>query len=290
MTLGDLALPLRRLGWRAFALAPRPAGQRATNLFSTTRALGIRPADVVPLGARRFTTDDPDVRGGYLWDADGDGPIALLVHGWGIDSSSMYPLVAPLRALGYRVAAFDAPGHGVWTGSQATMTQFTRATGAVMDALGDVRVVVAHSLGSIAATGAIAARRRAGVACLSLIAPTCTLTGVLERWSASELRLRRSIVDGVYTELHHRNGVPVSHWDVVGLGADLDLPVLAIHDPQDEVVPFSDAQAIEAGLHDVRLVTASGEGHYGILMAAAVQETVAAFVTRHTASEGEAVL
>ncbi|WP_262401369.1 alpha/beta fold hydrolase [Actinomadura sp. CNU-125] len=149
-------LPVRRLGYAAVGtVAPAAAGRRATDAFSTTRALGLRPDDVVP-DARRFTVGgDPDVRGGYLWGED--GPVALLVHGWGIDSSSMQALVPPLRALGYRVATFDAPGHGVAAGSQATMTQFTRATGAVLDALGDtfgeVRAVVAHSLGSIAAAG-----------------------------------------------------------------------------------------------------------------------------------------
>jgi pimeloyl-ACP methyl ester carboxylesterase len=284
-------LAVRRLGYAAFgAVAPGAAGRRATDAFSTTRALGLHPDDVVPLGARRFAVDgDEHVRGGYLWGEDEGGPVALLVHGWGMDSSSMHALVGPLRELGYRVAAFDAPGHGVSEGSQATMTQFTRATGAVLDTLGDVRVVVAHSLGSIAATGAVAERPDLPVDCMVLIAPTCTLTGVLERWSRSELRLRRPVVEEIYRELRRRNGVPVSHWDVTGLGGGLDLPVLAVHDPGDDVVPFSEAEAVAAGLRDVRLEAApGGPGHFGILMAAPVRETVGAFIVEHASTETEA--
>lgn len=280
---------VRRLGYATLGvLAPERTGRHATDVFSTTRALGVYPDDAMPLGARRFRVHgDPDVREGFLWGEE--GPVALLVHGWGTDSSSMHGLVRPLRALGYRVAAFDAPAHGACEGSQATMTQFTRSVGAVLDTLGDVRVVVAHSLGSIAAVGAAAERPATSIDCLALIAPTCTLTGVLERWSRGDLRLRRPTVERIYQELHRRNGVPVSHWDVVGLGRDLRLPVLAIHDPEDDVVPFTEAEAIADGLGDVRLERAPGHGHIRILMAPAVREMITGFVSQHASRDERAI-
>jgi pimeloyl-ACP methyl ester carboxylesterase len=284
VTQAWVPLPARRLGHGALGrIAPALAGRFATTAFSSTRTSGIHPADVLPLGARRFDVPaEPDIRGGYLWGEA--GMTALLVHGWGADSSSMHGLVTPLRALGYRVAAFDAPGHGVSAGTQATMAQFTRATGAVLDALGDVRVMVAHSLGSIAAVGAAAGRLDLAVDSLTLIAPACTLTGVLERWLASELRLGRPIADRIYQELLRRNGVPVSHWDVVGLGEDLACPVLVVHDPRDDLVPYSEAEAIAAGLRDARLEAAPGCGHLGILMSQAVKDLVAGFAARHASS------
>ncbi|MFD0381879.1 alpha/beta fold hydrolase [Streptomyces stramineus] len=225
--------------------------------------------------------------GGYLW--GDDGPTALLVHGWGADSTSMYSLITPLRELGYRVAAFDAPAHGVSKGKQATMTQYTVAVRAALDSLGGARVVVAHSLGSIAAIGAVAARPEERVDCITLVAPTCTLTAVLERWSRDELRLSRSTVDRVYRELHRRNGVPVSHWDVVGLGRALDIPVLALHDPDDPVVPICEAEAIAEGLRDVRLQRTPGRGHMGILMSPEVKSAVSAFVAEHGTRTGETI-
>jgi pimeloyl-ACP methyl ester carboxylesterase len=284
VTAWKAPLTARRLGHAALGrLAPGYAGRLAADVFSDTRAAGTRPADTVPLGARRFDVPgDPDVRGGYLWGTE--GPVALLVHGWGTDSSSMTYLVRPLRELGYRVAAFDAPGHGCWAGTRATMTQFTRATGAVLDALGDVRVIVAHSLGSIAAAGALAARPAVRPDSLVLIAPANTLSGVLDRWVESELRLRRPIVNRIYAELHRRNGVPLSHWDVVGLGGTLHCPVLVIHDPDDPVVPFREAQVVVAGLRNGRLSVMPGLGHYAILMSPAVRDQVAAFTERAAAS------
>ncbi|MEU5419258.1 alpha/beta fold hydrolase [Streptomyces sp. NPDC001407] len=281
---------LRRFAHAAVgAVLPGVGGRWATDVFSRTRPLGGRPDNVLPLGARRFAVrGNPDVRGGYLWGDDG-GPTALLVHGWGSDSSSMYSLIAPLRQLGYRVAAFDAPAHGVHEGTQATMTQFTTAVGAVLDSLGGARVVIAHSLGSIAAVGAVAARPRRSTDCLALLAPTCTLTSVLEGWARDELRLSHAIVDRIRTELHRRNGVPVTHWDVVGLGRGLDCPILALHDPDDPVVPFREAEAIAAGLPDVRLERAPGRGHMGILMSPEVKSAVSAFVAEHGTRTGETI-
>jgi pimeloyl-ACP methyl ester carboxylesterase len=284
VTTGRVPLPVRRLGHAALGrIAPGLAVRIATDAFTSSRTLGPRPDDVPPLGARRFSVGGaPDIRGGYLW--GDEGPTALLVHGWGADSSGMHGLVAPLRALGYRVAAFDAPGHGVSAGTRTTMPQFTRATRDVLDALGDVRMIVAHSLGSIAAVGAAARCPAPPVECLVLLAPTCTLTGVLHRWARSELRLRRRIVTCVGRELHRRTGVPISHWDVVGLGADLDCPVLVIHDPQDDVVPYSEAETITAGLRHARLEATPGHGHFGILVAPAVREHMTAFAAAHATS------
>jgi pimeloyl-ACP methyl ester carboxylesterase len=271
-------LAARRLGHAALGrAAPWAAGRIAAGTFSSTRPMGARPDDVLPLGAHRFTVNgDPDVSSGYLW--GDEGPTALLVHGWGADSSSMQGLVAPLRSLGYRVAAFDAPGHGAWAGTRATMTQFTRATRAVATTLGDVRVIVAHSLGAIAAVGAVAQRPALPVDCLTLVAPAATLTGVLERWSRSELRLRRPIVRRIYRELHRTNGVPVAHWDVLGLGGEIGQPVMVIYDPGDDVVPPAEAQAVAAGLRDARLTAVPGQGHYGILTAPEVRDIIGSFV------------
>ncbi|WP_416967883.1 alpha/beta fold hydrolase [Streptomyces sp. 4F14] len=271
---------IRRLAYAAAgALAPGPAGRRATDAFSTTRAFGIHPDDLPPLGARTFPVPGaPRVREGYLWGPD-DAPTALLVHGWGADSSSMHSLIGPLRALGYRVAAFDAPGHGVSAGTQATMTEYVDALGAVLDTLGPVRAAVAHSLGSIVTAAALAGRPHQRIDSLTLVAPTRTLGGVLDRWATGRLPTRTA--DLIRAELHRRNGVPVTHWDLLPHGRRLTAPVLVVADPHDPVVPFAEAETIAAGLPRARLRSVPGSGHLGILMAAETKETTAAFVAEH---------
>lgn len=208
------------------AVAPRIGVRWATDTFSNTRTLGIRPDNVLPLGARQFTCEGgADAPQGYLWEVEGDSQgTALLVHGWASDSSSMHSLVAPMREIGFTVAAFDGPAHGVREGAHATMTQYADAVGAVLRTLPDVRVVIAHSLGGIAAISGAVERTDTELDALVLIAPPCTLGGVLDRWDGSGLRVSPATVEGVYAELHRRNGVPVSHRDVVGLGSGMEVP------------------------------------------------------------------
>ncbi len=268
---------VRGLGYAVGGVvAPAFTARRATNAFAVTRPLGVRPADLPPLGATTFRIDaSRDVRTGYLW-GDGTGT-ALLVHGWGTDSSSMHGLVAPLRAAGLRVAAFDAPGHGVAPGAVATIRQFTESVTSVVDTLADVRVVVAHSLGSIATVAALASRAELSLDGIVLLAPACTLTGALDRWAAG--RIPHRVRDRVAGELGRRNGVPAGHWDIRTLGRGLDVPVLVVHDPADPLVPFAEARAAAEALPRARLAAVRGPGHAGVLTAAPVKRLISTFLT-----------
>jgi hypothetical protein len=65
-------------------------------------------------------------------------------------------------------------------------------------------------------------------------------------------------------ELHRRDGVPISHWDIRTLGLDAAVRVCVLHDPQDHSIPVRDALEIAAGGR-AELIEAPGVGHHGIL-------------------------
>lgn len=289
---------LRTMTSVAARFTPRLAGRLATDAFSVTRTPGVAPDDVVPLGAHRIAvTGDPDVTSAFVWEADGPGwpggaggaggPTALLVHGWRVDSSCMSPLVAPLRRLGLRVVAFDAPGHGIWPGTQATMAEMARAAGHVADTLGDVRVVVAHSVGGLAALSAVTRRPGLRLDAVVLVSPVADLSHVVEHWAVAERRLARAVVDDMYRELAERNGVPTSHWDVRVLGPGLDAPVLVAHDPADDVVPFAEGELAAAALGAPPVVPLPGGGHWRALASPVLAAAVTEFLTKHVLSVPE---
>lgn len=255
------------------------AGRKATDLFGYTRGLiKAPPKDVTPLGARRFDISGiPDVRHGYIW-SRGKGTI-LLVHGWGANSSSMYSFVRGLQQQGFKVAAFDAPAHGVSPGHVTTMTDFKNSVKAVITELDDVVGMVAHSLGSISATGALAELgQEHQVRGFCLLAPPATLPEVIRRWSRGFLQLKPDTLKAMHTELWLRNGVPVEHWNIPVLGRDLEMPLLVLHDPKDDVVPFCESERIASQLPMATLEAVPGQGHVRILSDAAVVDRVAAFL------------
>jgi pimeloyl-ACP methyl ester carboxylesterase len=263
-------------------LAPGLAGRIAADAFGRSRPKGSRTLFRMPLGAQAFEiAGNEDVRQGYLWKSH--GPTVLLVHGWGSDSSSMIGFVKPLLALGFQVASLDAPAHGASAGNMTTMTRFVRAVGAAIKSLGNVQVVVGHSLGSIASVAAIAhasPRHAQAVKRLVLIAAPVSLSAVLERWATSEhQQLPRAVIGRIYDRLHVQNGVPVSHWDISVLGAAMDVPALVVHDEHDPVVPLAEAQRLVRSLKNARLEQTSGLGHSRILSAAPVKELITRFIS-----------
>jgi len=278
----QLQAGLRRLGYQLGArVAPRWAGKRAADAFGRSRQRANQRDFRAPLGARELPVQGcPDLQRLYVW--PGAGPTVLLVHGWGADSSSMSGFIKPLLARGYRVASFDAPAHGASPGRQTTMTRFVAATRASIEALEDVRFIVAHSLGSIAAIAGVEQApptRAAQVRGLVLLASPSSLSSVLERWCAST-GLPAPLVDEVYAWLKRQNGVPVTHWDSRVRGRALRMPILSMHDPVDPVVPFREAEGLAAELPNLRLQRIDGVGHSRILSAAAVRQKVLDFLAR----------
>ena len=102
----------------------------------------------------------------YEW---GHGPrVVLLVHGWRGRAAQFAGLVRELRAEGYRVVAFDAPGSGESAGRTTDLGDMLEAERLLQARYGSFAGVVGHSFGALAALAAIheglASRRVVGVA------------------------------------------------------------------------------------------------------------------------------
>jgi len=274
MKVRALRSGLRLLGRSAPALA----GRWATDLFLATRRRGTGLAPGVPLGATAMPVGGAPGREAYVWGKRGS--IVLLVHGWGADSGAMCSLVRPLRERGCRVVAFDAPAHGANQGRHTTMTDFVASVRDVLDKFepaAEVRAVVGHSLGGLAAVAALGAARRLPERLVLLSAPSSlneALRSFVAHWGITppvEQRIRE--------ELSRSHGVPIEHWDVRTL-ADRDrFPALVIHDRDDVFVPFGEASVVAQALGaSARVELTEGLGHARILADRRTTSLVADFV------------
>lgn len=278
---GQERVPLKlralRAGFRmAGRVAPVLAGRYATRMFESSRSAGKWPTDMAPLGARRVEIPGhPVVRHGYLWGKS--GPLVVLVHGWGADSTSMFGLVRTLQQKGLRVLAFDAPAHGAWPGTRTSMTEYVQATQCAIAALGDTHGVLGHSLGGIAAVAALARMGKHGVQRLAILSAPYSLAAVAERWSRSTYRLPQPVVAEMRAALKQRNGVPVEYWDICTLGRDFEMPVLLMHDEDDDTVPYADAERICGALRHAELEKTTGLGHLRILFEGRIHRRLAQF-------------
>ncbi len=193
-------------------------------------------------------------------------PRVLLTHGWAGDAQQMRALGDAAAAAGFDPVLLDLPAHGASEGARATLPQWVRALFAASAGLGPWHGVVAHSLGALAVTHAVArgltARR------LVLIAPSPP-PALFLRWFAAGLGLTDALAERMEQTFLRREGVGVEQFGPDWLGPRVSLPTLVLHDAEDRTAPLATGRALAGALRGARLQMTQGLGHRRILEDAA---------------------
>ena len=186
----------RRAGLRTSALvAPGLAGMWAERLFLTPPRPRYPSSEFFDLidARQSFVRHRGRHIATWRW-GSADAPAVLLVHGWGGRATQMRRFVFHLAAAGYRVIAYDQPAHGLSDGQLTGLPDFADVLAEVARHHGNVRAVIAHSLGGPAA--AIALARGLPLERAVLLSPPSDLVGFsrrFARWFAIPERVRRSM-------------------------------------------------------------------------------------------------
>lgn len=242
-----------------FRAPPRPRRRSKTALAEWSR-----PTVELGFGAQRI--------GAWVW---GSGPTVLLVHGWGGLARQLRAFVAPLLEAGYRVVAFDAPGHGASSGDELSLPIFADSITRVAEVFGPVHAVVAHSFGGAATSLALARGVRAERAVL-IGAPADA--GQWFSHFSRLLALEPGTRERTRARIERRVGAPFGAFTAEALGPQVEQRVLVVHDREDREVPFQDGERTARALRNAELVATSGLGHRRILGDPTVVEQVRAFL------------
>jgi pimeloyl-ACP methyl ester carboxylesterase len=228
-------------------------------LFATPSRMRPRPSPILDAGHRFFIEANGQRLAVWSW---GDGPTAVLLHGWAGRSDQLASFVPPLLAKGFSVIAPDAPAHGDSTGRESSVVAFADALEAVAARVGEIDAFVGHSAG--AAAGALAMHRGLRFRRAVFVSPVAALTDVVVRF-AWQMQIPPWTADAMRRRFETRLGVPMSSLDVPTLARHAEAPLLVFHDPADTDVPWHDAAAIAQAWPGARLVDAPGLGHTRIL-------------------------
>jgi pimeloyl-ACP methyl ester carboxylesterase len=187
----------------------------------------------------------------------------------------------PLVASGFRVVAFDAPGHGASEGRRSSIVHFARALRAIAAQEGEAYAVIAHSLGAAATVHALT--EGLGVARAVFVGPTAGPLDWADRFR-NHLGIPTHVMDAMRERSERWLGLSWEQFDIPRLARSQALPLLVFHDRNDVEVPWKDGSAIATAWPGARLVTTTGLGHQRILRDPRVVSEAVSFVRGEASS------
>lgn len=242
-------------------LVTRPRGRNPTQPFELVQPPAEREVELRP-GLYALVTGD-------------SGRNVIALHGWRGRPTQFRPLAAALLDLGYRTISIDAPGHGRSAGSHATPRRFGEMLMDVERITGPAHAVIGHSFGGASLGAALAAGFRPGRLVI-VSAPT----------RVSRIPVRQAGLAGLPPRamrhfmrmLDDYAGRPFAELDLVATAPRCGIPALLVHDRDDEVIPYADAEALIALWPELQVMTTRGLGHRDIVSYEIVVQRIAAFI------------
>ena len=200
----------------------------------------------------------------------------LLIHGWSGRGTQLVKLADELIQLGYSTISFDAPAHGKSAGNSTIMTEFIACLFEIEKQHGPFELAIGHSLGGMTALNAI--KNGLNVKLLTVIGSGDKVQDIMDAFIA-KLQLKPIISDYLRSHFEKQFGETIDSYSAYNAAKEIEIPVLVIHDENDEDVPVKAGIHIYEQLKKGELMLTKGLGHRKILGDAKVIEKVIHFVT-----------
>jgi pimeloyl-ACP methyl ester carboxylesterase len=257
-------------------VSPTLGTRLALGIFFTpmpTKWLARSRAVPLPWVERQLPFEGGHVSVWQRSDIEPGRPKVLLTHGWAGDAQQLRPLADTLAVAGFEPVLLDLPAHGRSSGWRSNLLQWVRAIFAVTARFGPWDGVVAHSLGAMAMSHALARGLPVRRAALIAMAPA---PWQFLRWFAQAMGTSESLAARMRGHFEQREGASLGHFEPGWLAERVAQPTLIVHDRGDVTAPLGGSEALLAGLGAGRLHVTEGLGHRRLLSDPAVMQQVLA--------------
>ncbi|MCW1968377.1 MAG: alpha/beta hydrolase [Anaerolineae bacterium] len=207
----------------------------------------------------------------FTW-GDAAQPAIVIAHGWELQAGYMTHFVAPLRAAGFRVVAFDAPANGQSGGHELNLPDYVRAYACVCADAGHVVGLLGHSFGGLAALWLCATQPLASVRRVVSVASAAganLLTRNYIRLNGLSEAEGQDFIDAFKLCF----GAAPDDYTMERYGPRIRVPTLIVHDRRDTMVGFDESDRILTHVPNATRLETNGLGHRSILR---VPEVIAA--------------
>jgi len=261
------------LQWVSVALA----GKVAFRMFLTPPRRKLEPADAPIIAQAERVTLRCGKEKFTVWHWGQGAPCVVLLHGWGSHAARFANFVAPLRAAGFSVIGIDAPAHGTSPGRLSDLPKFRDSLAEVLRLHAPVHAVVGHSLGGGAVLTVLAETADYHPKKICLFGVPSDMDYILGSF-AMMLGLKYAARANLRERFAARFGRPAAAISVAAAAERVRIPVLIVHDEEDNVAPISQGMALASAIPHAAFWRTQGLGHSGALRDAATIERVVKFL------------
>ena len=201
----------------------------------------------------------------------------LLVHGWSGRGTQLVKIADALLGDGYAIISFDAPAHGK-SGSKTTiMPEFIASILEIDKQYGPFEYVIGHSLGGMSILNAI--KQGLKVEKAVIIGSGDIIQDILDSF-VLKLELKPEIALMMKAHFEKKFGEPMENYAASFAAQSVEIPVLVIHDENDEEINSTAAHHIHQNLKIAEIMITKGLGHRKILGDKNVIEKILTFIKK----------
>lgn len=193
----------------------------------------------------------------YRW--VGKGKTVLLTHGWESNASRWDFILKALKTQDYNIIAIDAPAHGRSSGKQFNALLYSEFIN-VAAQKHQPDAIMGHSVGGMASVFSMHNYQLDSVKKLILLGAPAHFTGVFARYK-SMMGYNSRISNGLDKIVLERFGKSVDYFSAANFTTSLEAKGLIIHDKNDKIIPYEDAQLFANRYKNAELISTTGFGH-----------------------------
>ena len=259
-------------------LSPSLAGWVALRMFLTPARRRVEPGDAPIVAQARRRHLRAGLHHFVAWQWGDSAPWVVVLHGWGSHAARFANFIEPLRSAGFSVIGIDAPAHGASPGRQSDLLRFRDCLAEVLRTHSPVHAVIGHSLGGGALLTVLAETNEHHPNKICLFGVPNDMDYVLESF-AMMLALKPAAKANLDQRFQKRFGRTAKDISVLAAAPHVRVPVLVVHDDDDNVAPIAQGLKVAAALPGATLLRTQGFGHSGALRDPTTIECVVRFLS-----------
>ncbi len=275
----QLIIKLIGLGLNLWSLiSPKQAAEKAVQVFSSPPKPRVREKERAFLKTARQVSRQ--VAGQaiveYHWGPE-DAPLVVLSYGWGYNAGRWRYFVPQLLEAGYRVLAYDPPGHGLAPKGTLNIPLNAAIIRGLLEDYGTPHALVGHSFGGSSFVYALHELPRALHPKRMVIMASFSYAPRVFLEYKKTLGLWSPLYWSMVRGFEKRVGKTLDHYDFALMtSAFPHIQGLLVHDPSDAVTPYAEARRYHDFWPDSHLYSPKEGGHH--LGTVGVTKSVLGFV------------